>query len=184
MKRIVFILLIITLGLSKSFSQNPISIERVINELDWDNCIESDVILAFKDNVVKRENDETWDGDAISSFILKNVKVGNDVSDANIIVNKFNRKLIMIGGIMLGKNQDWGKGVEVISQKFEDYFSSFWGKEHKKSIDYDADIEDDNTVYTNIACTWGTTYHNNKSSKGSFLIRQRAKIIVISIEPK
>ena len=184
MKKLTLLLIVITLGYGNSFSQNPISIERVINDLNWENCIESDVILAFKDNVVKREKEETWDGGAVSSFILKNVKVRDYISDANIIVNKFNRRLLKIGGIMIGKNCDWSKGADVISQELEDYFSSFWGKEHKKSIDYDTDFEDENTVFTNIDCEWGATYHNNKSSKGSFLIRQRAKVVVIAIEPK
>ena len=69
-------------------AQNPINIERIINDLDWENCGESDVVLTFKDNVVKRDKVETWEGGAVSSFILKNVKVGDYVSDANIIVNK------------------------------------------------------------------------------------------------
>lgn len=184
MKKLTLLLIVITLGYGNSFSQNPISIERVINDLNWENCIESDVILAFKDNVVKREKEETWDGGAVSSFILKNVKVRDYISDANIIVNKFNRRLLKIGGIMIGKNCDWSKGADVISQELEDYFSSFWGKEHKKSIDYDTDFEDKNTVFTNIDCEWGATHHNNKSSKGSFLIRQKAKVVVIAIEPK
>ena len=184
MKKLTTLLFVMMLGCSYSFSQNPISIEKVINDLNWDNCNESDVILAFKDNVVKREKEETWDGGAISSFILKNVKVGDEISDANIIVNKYNRKLLKIGGIMLGKNYDWSKGVDAISQELENYFSSFWGKEHQKTINYDTDYEDENIVYTNIDCEWGASYHNNKSSKGSFIIRQRAKVIVIAIEPK
>lgn len=183
MKKSIFIMLSFCWAFS-AFSQNPISIERVVNDLDWKNCSEADVILAFKDNVVKRDEEETWDGGAVSSFILKDVKIGEHTSDANIIVNKNNRKLLKIGGIMLGKSYDWSKGVDVISQELEDYFSSFWGKEHKKSIDYDTDLDDENIVFTNIDCEWGDTYHNNKSSKGFFLIRQRAKVIVIAIEPK
>ena len=54
MKKIMFFLLCIC-SMSFVFSQKPISIERVINDLDWENCSESDVILAFKDNVVKKE---------------------------------------------------------------------------------------------------------------------------------
>jgi len=184
MKKLVLLLFVMMLGCGYAFSQNPISIERIINDLNWENCIESDVILAFKDNVVKREIEETWDGGAVSSFILKNVKVGDYLSDANIIVNKYNRKLLKIGGITLGKNYDWSKSVNLISQELENYFSTFWGKEYKKTTNYDTDFEDENTVYTNIDCEWGDTYHNNKSSKGSFLILQRAKVIVISIEPK
>ena len=92
MKKLTLLLIVITLGYGNSFSQNPISIERVINDLNWENCIESDVILAFKDNVVKREKEETWDGGAVSSFILKNVKVRDYISDANIIVNGHRKK--------------------------------------------------------------------------------------------
>lgn len=180
--RRVFILLTFCISVS-IFSQNPISIERIVNDLDWENCNESDVIFAFKDNVVKREKDEVWDGGAVSSFILKNVKVGEHTADANIIVNKYNRKLLKIGGIIL-RDYDWSKNVDSISQELEDLFSSFWGKEHKKSIEYDTDFDDENTVYTNINCEWGQTYHNDKTSKGTFLIRQRIKIIVIAIEPK
>ena len=43
-------------------AQNPINIERIINDLDWENCSESDVVLTFKDNVVKRDKVETWEG--------------------------------------------------------------------------------------------------------------------------
>lgn len=182
MKKIILVVLTL-LSTFSAFSQNPISIERIINDLDWEDCSESDVILAFKDNVVKREKEETWDGGAVSSFVLKNVKIGECTSDANIIVNKYNRKLMKIGGISL-KNLDWNKGADAISQKLEDYFSSFWGKEHKKNIDYDTDFDDEKNVYTNISCEWGNTYHNEKTSKGSFFLMHRAKIVVIAIEPK
>ena len=111
-------------------AQNPINIERIINDLDWENCGESDVVLTFKDNVVKRDKVETWEGGAVSSFILKNVKVGDCVSDANIIVNKYNKKLLKIGGITL-RDLDWSKGVDALSQELEDYFSAFLGKEHR-----------------------------------------------------
>ena len=164
-------------------AQNPINIERIINDLDWENCSESDVVLTFKDNVLKRDKVETWDGGAVSSFILKNVKVGDSVSDANIIVSKYNKKLLKIGGIKL-KNLDWSKDSDVLSREFEDYFSTFWGKEHKKSIDYDTDFLDESIVYTNINCEWGNTRLNEKKSKGSFYLMHRAKIIVIAIEPK
>ena len=164
-------------------AQNPINIERIINDLDWENCGESDVVLAFKDNVVKRDKIETWEGGAVSSFILKNVKVVDCVSDANIIVNKYNKKLLKIGGITL-RDLDWSKGVDALSQELEDYFSAFWGKEHRKSIDYDADILDESIVYTNINCEWGNTRLNEKSCKGSFFLMQRGKIVVIAIEPK
>lgn len=177
------LIFILILDFGNSFSQNPISLERLINDLDWENCIESDVIIAFKDNVVKREKDDNWDK-GVSSFILKNVKVGDNISDASIVVNKYNRKLIKIGGIVLGKNYDWSKGVDLISQELEEYFSSFWGKEHKKTIEYKIDIKDENFVYTNIECEWGDTFFNNKSCKGHFGIRPRAKAIVIVIEPK
>lgn len=182
MKRII-VLFFVIFAVATAFSQNPINIERIINDLNWDNCSESDVVFAFKDNVVKREQDETWDGGLVSSFILKNVKIGESISNANIIVNKYNRKLIKIGGIIL-QNIDWSKGVNNISQELEDYFSSFWGQKHKKSIEYDVDIDDKKTVYTNIDCEWGDEYYNDKTSKGSFIIRQRGKIIVIAIEPK
>jgi hypothetical protein len=182
MKKIYFILL--CLGLTVSvYSQKPISIDRIINGLDWENCCESDVILTFKDNVVKRDKVETWDDGSVSSFILKNVKVGDSVSDANIIVSKYNKKLLKIGGITL-ENLDWSKGADVLSQELENYFSTFWGKEHKKSIDYDADFLDESIVYTNIKCEWENTRLNEKSSKGSFYLMHRAKIIVIAIEPK
>lgn len=165
------------------FAQNQIDIERVITDLDWKDCNESDVILAFKDNVVKREKEETWDGGEVSSFILKNVKIGDCIADANIIVNKYSRKLIKIGGMTL-RDYDWSKGVDEISNELERYFSSFWGKEHTKVIDYDTDLEDVDIVYTDIKCEWPKTYQNDKSSKGSFIIMQRAKVIVICIEPK
>lgn len=183
MKRILFLLFAICLSVS-IYSQNPISIERIINGLDWANCSESDVILAFKDNITKREHDEVWDGGLVSSFVLNNVKVGRSVSDANIIVNKYNQKLVKIGGIKLGEGYDWSKGADEISRELEAFFSSFWGVEHMKSIDYVADFDDDKTVYTNISCKWGDTYYNKKTSKGSFYISHRAKIIVIAIEPK
>lgn len=180
-----YILLLFAFCYTISFvAQNQIDLERVITDLDWKDCNESDVILAFKDNVVKREKEETWDGGEVSSFILKNVKIGESLSDANIIVNKYNRKLLKIGGITLGKDYDWSKGVDEISKELEDYFSSFWGKRHTKAIDYDTDFEDEDIVYTNIRCEWDDTYLNDKSSKGSFFISQRAKTIVICIEPK
>lgn len=183
MKRVLFLLFAICLSFSV-FSQNPINIERIINDLDWGNCSESDVILAFKDNITKREQDAVWDGGLVSSFVLNNVKVGRSVSDANIIVNKYNRKLVKIGGITLGKDYDWSKGADEISRELEDFFSSFWGVVHKKSVDYDADFHDDKTVYTNIRCEWGDTYFNNKPSKGSFYIHHRTKNIFIAIEAK
>lgn len=170
--------------MSPVFSQKTISIERVINDLDWENCSESDVILAFKDNVVKRGKEEVWEDGIVSSFILKNVKIEEYTADANIIVNKYNRKLIKIGGMSIGKNLDWNKDVDAISQRFEDYFSTFWGKEHKKTIEYDTDFDDNNIEYKNINCEWNSTYHNDKTSKGSFFIYHRGKCIVISIEPK
>ena len=55
MKKIVLVILSLFL-MNSAFSQNPISIERIINDLDWENCTESDVILAFKDNIAKRDN--------------------------------------------------------------------------------------------------------------------------------
>ena len=183
MKRIVFIISSLCLMIS-AFSQNPMSIEKIINDLDWENCTESDVILTFKDNVVKRDKEEVWNGGAVSSFILKNVKIGVYTTDANIIVNKYNRKLLKIGGMTIGKNYDWSKGADTLSKELEDYFSTFWGKEHKKTIDYDTDFDDEKNVYTNIRCEWGRTYHNEKSSKGSFFMIHRAKIIVIAIETK
>lgn len=182
MNRIILILVTVCL-VSPTFAQNPISIERIINDLDWENCSESDVILTFKDNVVKREKEETWNDGGVSSFILKNVKVGECVSDANIIVNKYNRKLLKIGGIII-QDLDWRKGADAISQDLEEFFSSFWGKEHKKSIDYDADILDESIVYTNINCEWKNTRLNEKSCKGSFYLMHRGKIVVIAIEPK
>lgn len=182
MKKIIVILISVCL-VSPTFAQNPISIERIINDLDWENCSESDVILTFKDNVVKREKEETWNDGGVSSFILKNVKVGDCVSDANIIVSKYNRKLLKIGGILI-QDLDWSKGAEAISQELEGFFSSFWGKEHKKSIDYDVDLDDKNIVFTNIRCEWGRTYYNEMSCKGSFFLFHRGKNIVIAIEPK
>ena len=103
MRKFFFTLLSLCLTLP-IFSQNPIGIDRIINDLDWENCSEADVILAFKDNIEKREKDEVWDNGDVSSFILKNVKVGESLSNANIIVNKFNRKLIKIGGIISERN--------------------------------------------------------------------------------
>lgn len=182
MKRKVLVLLSL-FSMVSVIAQNPISIERIINDLDWENCSESDVILTFKDNVVKKDKVDTWDGGAVSSFILKNVKVGDSVSDANIIVSKYNKKLLKIGGITL-KDLDWSKGVDALSQELEDYFSAFWGKEHRKSIDYDADILDESIVYTNINCEWENTRLNEKSCKGSFYLMHRGKIVVIAIEPK
>lgn len=126
-------------------AQNPINIERIINDLDWENCSESDVVLTFKDNVVKRDKVETWEGGAVSSFILKNVKVGDCVSDANIIVSKYNKKLLKIGGITL-KDLDWSKGADILSRVGR-LFLYLLGKEHKKSIDYDADILDESITY-------------------------------------
>lgn len=183
MKRFIIVLLSFFL-VFPAFSQNPISIERIINDLDWEDCRESDVILAFKDNVVKREKEEVWDGGAVSSFILKNVKIGVHTADANIIVNKYNRKLLKIGGMSIGENYDWSKGASAISQELEDYFSSFWGKGHKKTINYYTDFDDENIVFTDIECEWGNTYHNEKNSKGSFFLLHRAKCVVIAIEPK
>ena len=171
------------LSVVSAFSQNPISIERIINDLDWENCTESDVILAFKDNVVKRDKVEEWDGGEVSSFILKNVQIGECISDANIIVNKYNRKLLKIGGMIL-RDYDWSKGADVISQKLEDYFSSFWGKDHIKIIEYETDLDDEETVFSNIKCEWRDTYHNDKTSKGNCLIMQRVKVVVIAVEPK
>ena len=182
MKRIIVILISVCL-VSSTFSQNPLGIDRIINELDWENCCESDVVLTFKDNIVKRDKVETWEGGAVSSFILKNVKVGDSVSDANIIVSKYNKKLLKIGGITL-KDLDWSKGADALSRELEDYFSTFWGIEHKKSIDYDADILDESIVYTNINCEWENTRLNEKSCKGSFYLMHRGKIVVIAIEPK
>ena len=182
MRKILLTLLSLCLMLP-IFSQNPIGIDRIINDLDWENCSEADVILAFKDNIEKKEQEDTWDGGAVSSFTLKNVKIGNSVSDANIIVNKYNKKLLKIGGIKL-KNLDWNKGADALSQELEDYFSTFWGKEHKKCIDYDVDFIDESIVYTNINCEWENTRLNEKTSKGSFYLMHRGKIIVIAIEPK
>lgn len=182
MKRKILVLLSL-FSMVSVIAQNPISIERIINDLDWENCSESDVILTFKDNVVKKDKVDTWDGGAVSSFILKNVKVGDSVSDANIIVSKYNKKLLKIGGITL-KDLDWSKGVDALSQELEDYFSAFWGKEHRKSIDYDADILDESIVYTNINCEWENTRLNEKSCKGSFYLMHRGNIVVIAIEPK
>lgn len=183
MKRIVLFISSLCLMIS-AFSQNPMSIEKIINDLDWENCTESDVILTFKDNVVKRDKEEVWNGGAVSSFILKNVKIGVYTTDANIIVNKYNRKLLKIGGMTIGKNYDWSKGADTLSKELEDYFSTFWGIEHKKSIDYDADILDESVVYTNINCEWGNTRLNEKSCKGSFYLMHRGKIVVIAIESK
>ena len=42
--------------------------------------------IAFKDNIAKRDKEETWNGGAVSSFVLKNVKIGVYTTDANIIV--------------------------------------------------------------------------------------------------
>ena len=182
MKRTILVLLSL-FSMVSVIAQNPISIERIINDLDWENCSESDVILTFKDNVVKRDKIETWEGGAVSSFILKNVKVGDCVSDANIIVNKYNKKLLKIGGLTL-RDLDWSKGVDALSQELENYFSAFWGKEHRKSIDYDADILDESIVYTNINCEWENTRLNEKSCKGSFYLMHRGNIVVIAIEPK
>ena len=182
MKRFIIILMSVCL-VSSTFSQNPLGIDRIINELDWENCSESDVVLTFKDNIVKRDKVETWEGGAVSSFILKNVKVGDSVSDANIIVSKYNKKLLKIGGITL-KDLDWSKGADALSQELEDYFSTFWGKEHRKSIDYDADFLDESITYTNINCEWQNTRLNEKSCKGSFFLMHRGKIVVIAIEPK
>ena len=181
MRKVFFMLSF--LSVVSAFSQNPISIERIINDLDWENCTESDVILAFKDNVVKRDKVEEWDGGEVSSFILKNVQIGECISDANIIVNKYNRKLLKIGGMIL-RDYDWSKGADVISQKLEDYFSSFWGKDHIKIIEYETDLDDEETVFSNIKCEWMDTYHNDKTSKGTCLIMQRVKVIVIAVEPK
>ena len=183
MKRIYFTLLSLSLVFN-TFSQSPISIDKIINDLDWGNCNESDVILAFKDNIEKRVQEETWDGGLVSRFILKNVIINGSLADANIIVNKNNRKLVKIGGMKLGKDIDWTKGADEISRELEDFFSSFWGVEHKKSVDYDTDFDNDKIVYTNISCEWGDTYKNAKSSKGSFYLFHRGKIIIIAIEPK
>lgn len=183
MKKIVLVILSLFL-MNSAFSQNPISIERIINDLDWENCTESDVILAFKDNIVKRDKEETWNGGAVSSFVLKNVKIGVYTTDANIIVKNYNRKLLKIGGMTIGKNYDWSKGADTLSKELEEYFSSFWGKEHKKTIDYDVDFIDENIVYTNISCEWGNTRLNEKNCKGSFYLSHRGKYVVIAIETK
>lgn len=183
MKKIVLVILSLFL-MNSAFSQNPISIERIINDLDWENCTESDVILAFKDNIVKRDKEETWNGGAVSSFVLKNVKIGVYTTDANIIVKNYNRKLLKIGGMTIGKNYDWSKGADTLSKELEEYFSSFWGKEHKKTIDYDVDFIDENIVYTNISCEWGNTRLNEKTCKGSFYLSHRGKYVVIAIETK
>lgn len=165
-------------------SQNPIDLDTIVNGLNWEDCIESDVILAFKENVIKCEKEEVWNDGTVSSFKLKNVRIGASIADANIIVSKYNRKLVKIGGMMIGSNLDWGKGPEEIARELESLFSKFWGVEHKKSTEYDTDFNDEKKVYTNIVCEWGSTNLNNKSSKGSFFLMHRAKIVVIAIEPK
>lgn len=180
----IFCLFLTVCSVASAFSQNPISVERIINDLDWENCTESDVILAFKDNIVKRAKEEVWNGGAVSSFILKNVKIGIYTTDANIIVKNYNRKLLKIGGMTIGKNYDWSKGADTISKELEEYFSSFWGKEHKKTIDYDVDFIDENIVYTNISCEWGNTRLNEKTCKGSFYLSHRGKYVVLAIETK
>ena len=180
----IFCLFLTVCSVASAFSQNPISVERIINDLDWENCTESDVILAFKDNIVKRAKEEVWNGGAVSSFILKNVKIGIYTTDANIIVKNYNRKLLKIGGMTIGKNYDWSKGADTISKELEECFSSFWGKEHKKTIDYDVDFIDENIVYTNISCEWGNTRLNEKTCKGSFYLSHRGKYVVLAIETK
>ena len=177
----IFCLLFAICSVASVFSQNPISIEKVINDLDWENCTESDVILAFKDNVVKRDKEETWNGGGSSFFILKNVKIGAYTTDANIIVNKYNRKLLKIGGMTIGKNYDWSKGADELSKELEDYFSSFWGKERKKTIVYDAEFVDGDMVYTNIDCEWGNSRLNEKTCKGSFYLSHRGEVVVIAM---
>ena len=67
MKRIYFTLLSLSLVFN-TFSQSPISIDKIINDLDWGNCNESDVILAFKENIVKKEKEEEFNGNGVSSF--------------------------------------------------------------------------------------------------------------------
>ena len=183
MKKIMFFLLCTCLT-DSVFSQNPISIDRVINDLDWENCSESDVIFAFKDNVVKSDKEEAWDDGTVSSFILKNVKIKEYMADVNIIVSKYKRKLMKIGGMFIEKNIDWNKGIDAISQGFENYFSTFWGKEYKKIIEYNPDYFDNNIVYKKNTCEWGKTYFNDKTSKGTVMIDDRGKYIVIAIEPK
>ncbi len=183
MKRIYFTLLSLSLVFN-TFSQSPISIDKIINDLDWGNCNESDVILAFKENIVKKEKEEEFNGNGVSSFTLKNVQIGTHLSKANIIVNRYNRKLLKIGGIQLGDNLDWSKGGETISKQLESFFSSFWGKEYKKVIEYDLDFVNPDKIYTSINCEWKDWPSNEKSSKGSFYLSERGKIVVIAIEPK
>lgn len=165
------------------FSQTPISIEKIVDGLNWGNCSETDVIFAFKDNIVKRDHEEKWDGGLVSSFILKNIKIGDYIADGNIIVNS-SRKLVKIGGITLKDNIDRNKSVDEYSQYFEEYLSSIWGKERIKNIEYHSDIIDKNKVYATIQCQWMRSDNNIKSSRGTLLIMERGKIIVISIEPK
>jgi hypothetical protein len=90
---------------------------------------------------------------------------------------------LKIGGITL-EDLDWSKGADVLSRELEDFFSTFWGIEHKKSIDYEADILDESIVYTDINCEWENTRLNEKSCKGSFYLMDRGNIVVIAIEPK
>lgn len=183
MKRFYFTLLSLSLVFN-TFSQSPISIDKIINDLNWGNCNESDVILAFRDNIVKKEKEDEFDGNGVSSFVLSKVQIGTHLSDANIIVNRYNRKLLKIGGIQLRDGLDWSKGGEAVSKQMEHFFSSFWGKEYKKVIEYDSDYVNPNKIYTSINCEWKSWSSNEKSSKGSFYLSERGKFVVIAIEPK
>ena len=182
MKQLILFILAVCSSISVN-SQTPLDIGTIINDLNWEDCSESDLIFTYKDNVVKRDKEDEFDGPNVSSYILKGVKVGNHTSKAaNIIVNKFNRKIARLSIIF--ENLDWNKNIEDISTELENILSSHFGKAYKKTIEYRVNWADKKSVYPVIECEWDDTLLNEKLCKSHFLLNPKMKVAAISIEPK
>ena len=134
MKNIIFTLLAFLFCLPV-FSQNEISIETLIDSIDWEDCSESDLIYIFKDNIIQRENDESFDGNNVSRYSLKGVKIGQYSTSTHIVVNKFNRKVVRIS-MLIDDNEDDLKKPETIARNLEDIVKRIFGNTYQETIDH------------------------------------------------
>ena len=170
--KVLFGLIIAILFNICAFSQNEIRIETLVDSIDWEDCSESDIIFMFKDNIIQRENEETF-GDFVGRYDLRNVVVGQyTTSISHIVVNKYNRQLMRISMIIDEKDADW-TNPKAVDANLEATIKKIFGNRYKKTIEY--------SHATIIEYIWESFLSDNNCG-ATILITPEGKCAAVTIE--
>lgn len=175
MKRVSFIILIILTCLS-GYAQEDISIDTVINNLDWQHSTETDLVYFFRNNISHRSGDEDF-GDFVSKYSINGIRVGVLKSKVSyILVEPYSRKLGRIN-IIFDEGINWENSKPQIDYLITQIVK-FFGNDYKTIIDHQ---EIGGKIYEDTDVVWKHTEFSERKEDVKISISPSAKICALMI---